>query len=108
MEHEELNSISRGASTAGVLVLVAVALVLYAALGSVATLLASLLTLIFGLIATATFAAVAIGDLNLISVAFGILYIGLGIDFIIHITLRVQELVHAGQEVATALPDAAR
>ena len=108
MEHEELNSISRGANTAGVLVLIVVALVLYAALGSVATLVASLLTLIFGLIATATFAAFAIGDLNLISVAFGILYIGLGIDFIIHITLRVQELVHSGQEVTTALPDAAR
>ncbi len=108
MEHEELNSISRGANIAGVLVLIAVALVLYTALGSVATLVVSLLTLIFGLIATATFAAIAIGDLNLISVAFGILYIGLGIDFIIHFTLRTQELIYAGQEVSTALPDAAR
>lgn len=108
MAHEELVSVSRGAGIAGVLALFTVTLVLYAALGSVATLAASLLTLICGLIATAAFAAIAIGSLNLISIAFGILYIGLGIDFIIHFTLRVQELVNAGHDISNALPDAAR
>ena len=85
-----------------------VALVLFAAFGSVATLAAALITLICGLIATAAFAAAAIGSLNLISVAFGILYIGLGIDFIIHLTLRAQELANEGQPVSDALPNAAR
>jgi hopanoid biosynthesis associated RND transporter like protein HpnN len=108
MEHEELISVSRGAGLAGTLALVTVTLVLFVALGSFATLAASLLTLICGLVATAAFAAAAIGSLNLISVAFGILYIGLGIDFIIHLTLRVQELMHDGQTVSDALPEAAR
>jgi hopanoid biosynthesis associated RND transporter like protein HpnN len=108
MEHEELISVSRGAGLAGTLALVSVTLVLFVALGSFATLAASLATLICGLIATAAFAAAAIGSLNLISVAFGILYIGLGIDFIIHLTLRVQELVNRGQTVPDALADAAR
>ena len=108
MEHEELISVSRGAGIAGTLALITVTLVLFAALGSFATLAASLMTLICGLIATAAFAAAAIGSLNLISVAFGILYIGLGIDFIIHLTLRVQELMNDGQPVSDALPGAAR
>jgi hopanoid biosynthesis associated RND transporter like protein HpnN len=108
MEHEELDSVSRGAGVAGALALVMVTLVLFTALGSFGTLAASLITLICGLIATAAFAAAAIGNLNLISVAFGILYIGLGIDFIIHLTLRVQELVDGGQTVADALSGAAR
>ena len=108
MEHEELISVSRGAGLAGILALIAVTLVLFVALGSFATLVASLMTLICGLIATAAFAAAAIGSLNLISVAFGILYIGLGIDFIIHLTLRVQELMSDRRSVLDVLPDAAR
>ena len=85
-----------------------VTLVLFTALGSFATLAASLIALFCGLIATAAFATVAIGSLNLISVAFGILYIGLGIDFIIHLTLRAQELMDDGQTVLDALPNAAQ
>jgi hopanoid biosynthesis associated RND transporter like protein HpnN len=108
MEHEEFISISRGAGLAATVALVLVALVLFVALGSFATVAASLITLICGLVATTAFAAAAIGSLNLISVAFGILYIGLGIDFIIHLTLRAQELVNGGQAVSDALPGAAR
>lgn len=108
MEDEEFTSVWRGAVLTGMLALIMVTLVLFTALGSVATLAASLITLVCGLIATAAFAATAIGSLNLISVAFGILYIGLGIDFIIHLTLRAQELLNDGQTVSDALPNAAR
>ncbi|MEE8166557.1 MAG: MMPL family transporter, partial [Myxococcota bacterium] len=45
----------------------------------------SLATLLVGLIWTAAFAAAAIGELNLISIAFAILFIGLGVDFAIHL-----------------------
>jgi len=108
MEHEEFTSVWRGAGIAGTLALIMVTLVLFTALGSFATVAASLITLICGLIATAAFAAMTIGSLNLISVTFGILYIGLGIDFIIHLALRAQELVNDGQTVSDALPNAAR
>jgi hopanoid biosynthesis associated RND transporter like protein HpnN len=108
MEHEELLSVFQGAWIAGLLAFTTVTIVLLAALGSLLTVAAAILALLFGLTATAAFAAAAVGSLNLISVAFGILYIGLGIDFIIHLTLRSQELIRNGRTVSEALPDAAR
>ena len=39
--------------------------------------------------------------------AFAVLYIGLGIDFVIHLTLRAQELVQKGTPITAALPEAA-
>ena len=52
---------------------------------------ASLMVLVAGLIYTAWFAAFTVGELNLISVAFTVLYIGLGADFAIHFCLRYRE-----------------
>src|SRR4051794_28672317 len=48
-------------------------------------------TLLAGLVLTAAFAALAIGSLNLISVAFGVLFIGLGVDFGIQFSVRYRE-----------------
>ena len=107
MEHEEMISASRGAGLAGLLALVAVTVVLWLAFGSLASLAAGIITLVCGLIATAAFATAAVGSLNLISVAFAVLYIGLGIDFVIHLTLRAQELVQKGTPITAALPEAA-
>ena len=52
---------------------------------------ASFLTLIIGLIWTTAFALLFFKELNLISIAFAILFIGLGIDFSIHYLLRTYE-----------------
>lgn len=92
MEHEELGSVLRGARTAGLLALLMVTAVLYLGLRSVRLMAASVGTLLAGLVATAGFAAVAVGHLNLISVAFAVLYIGLGIDYAIHFCLRYREV----------------
>ncbi|MEE8307937.1 MAG: MMPL family transporter [Gammaproteobacteria bacterium] len=108
MEHEELDSVVRGASLAGLLALLLVTGVLYIALRSVLLLCVSMLTLMVGLTLTGAFAAMAVGHLNLISVAFAVLYIGLGIDFIIHSILRFQELRGEGLSADHALPAAAR
>ena len=54
-------------------------------------LLASFLTLIIGLICTTAFALFLFKELNLISIAFAVLFIGLGIDFSIHYLLRTYE-----------------
>lgn len=107
MEHEELKTVSRGAELIGLLVLVLVAVVLGVGLGSWRLVVASLLTLVVGLLWTAAFAAAAIGHLNLISVAFGVLYIGLGVDYAIHLCLRYRELRGAGRENHDALRTAA-
>ncbi|HEY5623149.1 MAG TPA: MMPL family transporter [Gammaproteobacteria bacterium] len=103
MEHEEMTSVTRGASVAGLAALLLVATVLYAALRSIRLLIVSLATLIAGLSLTAAFAAASVVDLNLISVAFAVLYVGLGVDFILHICLRFNELRSSGLGTDDAL-----
>jgi predicted RND superfamily exporter protein len=83
MEHEELLSVSRGAELGALAILAMVGLVLYAALRSWRLLAASLVTLVVGLSLTAAFAAAAVGQLNLLSVAFVVLNVGLGSDYVI-------------------------
>ncbi len=56
-----------------------------------------------GLILTAGFAALAIGSLNLISVAFGVLFIGLGVDFGIQFSIRYRDERHRRGDLAGAL-----
>ena len=107
LEYEELESATRGAGIAGVIALVAVSVVLIAGLGSWRLVLATLGTLLVGLACTAGFAAAAIGSLNLISVAFAVLYIGLGVDYAIHLSLRYRELVRLGAAHGEALDTAA-
>ena len=107
LEHEELESATRGAGIAGTIALVMVSVVLIAGLGSWRLVLATLGTLLVGLACTAGFAAAAIGSLNLISVAFAVLYIGLGVDYAIHLSLRYRELVRLGAAHGEALDTAA-
>jgi uncharacterized protein len=47
--------------------------------------------LVVGLIVTAGFAAITVGHLNVISIAFATLYIGLGVDYAVHICLYYRE-----------------
>jgi hopanoid biosynthesis associated RND transporter like protein HpnN len=93
MSYEELNSVSQGMGTAGIMALLFVVLLLWFGSRSFKILLFSLITLLVGLSLTAGFATLSVGSLNLISVAFAVLYIGLGIDFSIHLCLRYQELI---------------
>ena len=90
-EHESIDS---GLSdvprlVAGALLLVSIILLM--ALRSVRLLMASLYVLLAGLVGTGAFAALAVGSLNMISVAFAILYVGLGIDYAIHFCLNYVE-----------------
>ena len=107
MSDEELASVSAGAAHAAVLALVGVAAVLLLGLGSVRLVLATLITLVTGLVWTAAFAAAAVGHLNMISVAFAVLYIGLGVDYAVHFGLRYRELVNDHGNHAEALERAA-
>lgn len=90
-EHESIDS---GLSdvprlVAGALILVSIILLM--ALRSPRLLMASLCVLFAGLVGTGAFAALAVGSLNMISVAFAILYVGLGIDYAIHFCLNYVE-----------------
>ena len=89
---EELRSVTAkiGWSLGASLVLVAV--VLWLALGRFGRVALGLAALLSTLVLTTGFAAVAVGSLNLISVAFIVLMVGLGIDFAIHF------LAHLGDQ----------
>ena len=92
MSYEEMGSVIDGAVQASILALVMVSLVLWLGLRSIRLIAATLLTLLVGLTLTAAFSAWAVGHLNMISVAFAVLYIGLGVDYAIHVCLRFREL----------------
>ncbi len=65
-------------------------------------------TLGLGLILTLFFAAASIGTLNLVSVGFGILFVGIAVDFAIQFTVRFREARRDAGETAEALRLTAR
>ncbi len=88
--------------------LIAVTVLLLIGLRSGRLVLHAVATLLVGLAWTTGFAALAIGHLNLLSVAFAVLFIGLAIDYGIHFLMRWLELRDAGKEVSPALRGAGR
>ncbi|MGD8866936.1 MAG: MMPL family transporter, partial [Gemmatimonadales bacterium] len=109
IEHEALESAMQSTARAGLAALVAVGIILLLGLRSPRLVIASLLTLIAGLAGTASFAAAAVGRLNLISIAFAILYVGLGIDYALHLCLAyVEARREAGSHEAAMLLAARR
>ena len=107
LAEEELGSVAAGMGLAGALSLALVIGLLFWGLKSVRLTLATIAALVMGLVWTAGFATLAIGRLNLISVAFAVLFIGLSVDFGIHFSLRVREGLVAGESPADALRRAA-
>ena len=65
--------------------------------------LAVLVTLVVGLVYTLGFAALAVGRLNLVSVAFAVLFIGLAVDFGIQFGVRLRALPWRDEPVASRL-----
>src|SRR5256885_5560922 len=70
--------------------------------------LADLLTLVCGLLLTAAAGLWLVGALNLISVAFAVLFVGLGVDFGIQFCVRYRSERHACDEPDAALLATAR
>ncbi len=93
LQHEELEDIGNGALLSGIGSFLLVFFILFRCFHSFKLLLATLITLLIGLSLTAGFAALAIGHLNIISVSFAALYIGLGVDYAIHMNLHYREQI---------------
>jgi hopanoid biosynthesis associated RND transporter like protein HpnN len=94
LSDEEFGSAAKGALT-GLLVSFALVLLwLFLALRSWRLILPVVLTLLLGLSLTTGFAAASVGTLNLISVAFAILFVGIAVDFAIQFTVRFREMRH--------------
>jgi len=91
LEDEEFATVAQGAvaGLAGSTILVA--LLLFLALRSWRLIVPVLLSLILGLLLTTGFATLAVGTLNLVSVAFAVLFVGIAVDFGIQVTARFRE-----------------
>jgi hopanoid biosynthesis associated RND transporter like protein HpnN len=91
LSDEEFATVAQGAGGATLASFLLVTLILFLALRSWRLILAILGTLLAGLAMTAAFAAAAVGALNLISVAFAVLFIGLAVDFSIQFSVRYRD-----------------
>ena len=107
LNYDEMIGIAWDVGVAGVFCFLLVALVLYRALRSAKIVIATLLTLLVGLIWTAAFTAAAIGTLNPLSITFAILFIGLGADFGIHLGTGYADRLRSGDDHDRALREAA-
>jgi hopanoid biosynthesis associated RND transporter like protein HpnN len=105
---DELKSASVGAQTASLGSFLGVSLVMLVGLRSLWLVLTVQIGLVLGLIFTAAFAALALGELNLISVAFSVMYIGIGADYAIYLCLRYRELALRSHSHQSALKRAVR
>ena len=107
LNYEEMIGLAWDIGGAGVFCFLLVCGVLYRALRSFRLMVASVVTLLMGLVWTAAFAAFAVGQLNILSLTFAVLFIGLGIDFAIHLGMRYMNLLHRGVPHERAISTAA-
>jgi hopanoid biosynthesis associated RND transporter like protein HpnN len=96
LSDEEFASVAQGMlwGLAGSFVLVVLWLRL--AVKSLRLIVPIVITLVMGLLVTIGFAAGAVGTLNLVSVAFAILFVGIAVDFAIQFCVRFREAKHEG------------
>src|SRR5690606_32888583 len=106
LEDEEFGTVAEGTGIAAVVSFLLVTLLLLLAVRSVRLVACMAATLIAGMIATAAFAAAAVGTLNLISIAFVVLFIGIAVDFGIQFSVRYIAERETGAEMRDALASA--
>lgn len=88
---EEFATVAQGTVQGLIGSIVLITLWLFLAVRSWRLMVPILLTLGLGLMLTLLFAAVAVGTLNLVSVGFGILFVGIAVDFAIQFSVRYRE-----------------
>ena len=108
LSDEEFATIADGAALNGMVTLLLVVFVLWLALKKARIILAVLISLVAGLIFTAATGLWMVGALNLISVAFAVLFVGLGVDFGIQFSVRYRAERHASLDLQDALQATAR
>jgi uncharacterized protein len=108
LSDEEFATVADGAVLNGLITLLLVGLVLWLALRNARIIVAVLVTLVFGLIYTAAIGLWMVGALNLISVAFAVLFVGLGVDFGIQFCVRYRSERHGSGDLDEALLATAR
>ena len=88
MADEEFATVQDGALANAVATIVIVLVILWLALKSARLIVAVFISLFVGLAITAALGLMMVGALNMISVAFAVLFVGLGVDFGIQFSVR--------------------
>ncbi|HEX2943240.1 MAG TPA: MMPL family transporter, partial [Rhodopila sp.] len=105
---EEFASVAEGAVEGLIGSLVLITLWLFLAVHTWRLIIPILMTLLLGLMLTVLFAALAVGTLNLVSVGFGVLFVGIAVDFAIQFSVRYREYRYETGESAAAMTATAR
>ncbi|HWZ71519.1 MAG TPA: MMPL family transporter [Casimicrobiaceae bacterium] len=103
---EEFGTLAEGALLNAAVMMLAIVVLLWIALRSLRLVAAILLCLTVGLMVTAAIGLLAFGAFNLISVAFAVLFVGLGVDFCIQFCVCYRARRHATGDLFLALRDA--
>lgn len=106
MMEDELGSVEQSVGVANLLSFAVVIGLLIVGFQSARLVEATVFSLLVGLTWTACFAVSVVGELNLISVAFAVLFIGFGVDFGIHLCMRAKEYIDADIGPGLALEEA--
>jgi len=105
---EEFASVAQGAVLGMIASILLISLWLFLAVKSWRLIVPILLTLGLGLMLTLLFAASAVGTLNLVSVGFGILFVGIAVDFAIQFCVRYRENRHRLPDPGAAMAETGR
>ena len=104
---EEFATVQEGALQNAIGTVIIVLVILWLALKSARLIVAVFINLVVGLALTAAFGLMMVGALNMISVAFAVLFVGLGVDFGIQFSVRYRAERHDVPGLAPALVQAA-
>jgi uncharacterized protein len=106
--NEEYSTVQEGAIVNGIGTVVVVLIILWLALHSGKIIFAVFLNLFVGLSITTAVGLLMVGSLNLLSIAFAVLFIGLGVDFGIQFSVRYRSERFKNDNLIEALEEAAR
>jgi|SRR6185369_8626361 len=107
MADEEFATVQEGALVNTIGTVITVLVILWLALKSPRIILAVFINLFIGLAITAALGLMLVGALNMISVAFAVLFVGLGVDFGIQFSVRYRAERHEEPDLKAALTRAA-
>ena len=100
---QEFATVAQGAGLNSTIMVLIVAFLLWAALRSAKIVFAILICVVIGLMVTAALGLAMVGALNLISVAFAVLFVGIGADFGIQFSVRYRAERHAAGDLVQAI-----
>jgi hypothetical protein len=105
--NEEYSTVQDGAILNGVATVLIVLVILWMALHSGKIIFAVFVNLFIGLSLTTAVGLMMVGSLNLLSIAFAVLFVGLGVDFGIQFSVRYRSERFKNEDLALALASAA-